>query len=131
MGELDAGIEWIAPVIEDISNLVLAIDTALDLDRPVDALGILANGAWEIFYLQSGYVSRYYSWLDRALEDVTAQDPMVALGAIEGAGTDSGLDTNPGFSFDIEVGGNVTMGGSTADANLWTNNSIVNFRSFM
>ena len=95
VGESSAVVEWMAPMIEDISNLVAAIETAIDLRRCVDALAILARGAWEVFYVQSGYASRYYSWLDRALEEVTAADPMIALGAIEGAATCASATTKP------------------------------------
>ena len=93
--ESDAVVAWMTPVVEDISNLVAAIETAIEFDRPVDALRILSDGAWEVFYLQSGYVSRYYSWLDRALEEVTEIDPLVALGAIEGAGNCASATTRP------------------------------------
>lgn len=94
-GESDALLEWMVPMIEDISNLVAAIETAIELQRPVDALRILTEGAWEVFYVQSGYVERYYSWLDRTLEAATSIDPMVALGAIEGAGYCASATTRP------------------------------------
>lgn len=72
-------------LLEDLSNLILAIESALDAGRATDALRILANGGWLAFYFQSGYSRRYLSWLDRGMPVVTGEDPVVALGALEGA----------------------------------------------
>ena len=94
-------VELLVEMVEDVSNLVLAFETALDTGRESDLFSMLANGAWQVFMLRSGHFHQLLGWLDRALETVTHQDPVLALAGMRAVGICAASFGEPHWLVDI------------------------------
>jgi len=77
---------WLERLDEELGNLRLALQSALDLDREAHNLGLqLASGLWR-YWLIRGQTSEGSNWLRRMLELPTSVQPSVRAHALNNLG---------------------------------------------